>query len=194
MAVTSIDRIKAYLRSVDAVKGYVVAGEGLIIEYEGIGEDKAEELAAWSYNVLEHAGERLGVGELRLLILEAENEDVIVSGSREETLAIIAVSSYGSHVAHALKPGSIRCGSCRRDLSNTIVLCPACGARNPFPTPHCVRCGASLEYRRCPYCGSLLYPNGLPASLRGRLLASRRAARVIVPSPGNPPGSRGGGE
>ncbi|MEB2837144.1 MAG: zinc ribbon domain-containing protein [Desulfurococcales archaeon] len=175
----------AYVRIVG--EAYVFADSGLPVEYKGLSREEAEELAAWSTQVVLDASKRLGLRGPTLAVFLRDGDDLVVEVDGEESLAVITAKGQGEAVARALAGRGPRCEACGADLSQAVVVCPRCGARNPFAATHCRRCGAPLRLRRCPRCGALIDSEGRRASRVGSLL--EKPARVEVVEASGGPGS-----
>ncbi len=177
----NLERLAGYLAELEPVEAYIVSSEGLILHYNGLSEDAAENLAAWAGYIVEEAGARFGVGDIDSALFYLPHRDIVVHVDGNESIVVIVKRGYGSSVLNAISGRGPRCGRCGEDLSLAVVECPYCGARNPFGTTHCARCGKPILLRRCPKCGALIDSRGTPYTLLDRLLMKKaRTAKAIL--------------
>ncbi len=168
-----------YVKSIASVRGLVYASDGLPVEVKGLSREEAEDLAAWATQLVRSAREKLGLGDRAVAVFHgARGGDVVVYEEGGESIVAVVAPGHGGPVARALSRGGPRCSVCGADLSEAVVVCQRCGARNPFTAAYCASCGAPLRYRRCPSCGATIDSEGFRVGLRDRVLA--RPAETIT--------------
>ena len=175
----TITKILSFIKNLDNVKSYVYSDGGLVVEAEGVNREKAEELAAWIPALARQAKERLGLEHPIIMTLKDAKRELLVYQVNDEAIIVSPEKGTASPLLRAMAGEGPRCEACGGDLSRAIVRCPKCGTRVPFTTDKCPHCGYRIDYRRCPYCGTVITATGAKAGLPR--FFHRAAESFIVP-------------
>ena len=159
----TVTKILSFIKSLDIVKSYVYSDGGLVVEVAGFSREEAEELAAWLPALAKQAGERLNLDFPIIMALKDPRQELLIYQVNDEAVIISPEKKSASPLLKAIAGEGPRCDVCGKDLSYAIIRCPRCGARVPFTADRCPRCGYRIDYRRCPYCGSIITASGAKA-------------------------------
>ncbi|MCE4619824.1 MAG: zinc ribbon domain-containing protein [Desulfurococcales archaeon] len=161
----TVVKILSFIKSLDIVKSYVYSDGGLVVEAQGFSKEKAEELAAWIPGLARQAEERLRLEHPVIMVLKDPEQELLVYQENDEAVIAAPEKGAASPLLKAMAGEGPRCEVCHGDLSQAVIRCPRCGAKIPFTADKCPRCGYRIDYRRCPYCGTVITATGAKAGL-----------------------------
>ncbi len=167
--------IHEYLNNLDGIEEYVIVNEGFPVYWgKGIGQERAEELAALATDVVNSSIKYAPVkgkdgGSYQIISEETGSSYISVMNLNKDT--IVLAKGEPSIIRHSLiniyryMHDKLKCPWCSTDLSLHVIVCSN-GHRLPMGIMHCPICSERIQYLKCPKCGRPISPDAHKVELR----------------------------
>lgn len=163
-SLAEIDQFIKKISKIPGIKYSIFSHEGLLVSFENIDMDKAEEVMALASDLIIKTLNYKDIKGIRFIGIGYDGDALYIRRLDGFTLVIKADSRLLTNIHNIinryLSGKTVKCSKCGVELDFQSIKCPVCKKEIPASSYRCPYCNSYIGLRKCPNCRTLIDHRG----------------------------------